>query len=61
MDKQIRRGKYMAFKGSKGWYVQELKKLGINKHPIDQRKIELYKTYLVRNLYLEKVKLERNI
>ncbi|WML47877.1 YflJ family protein [Neobacillus sp. PS3-34] len=49
----------MAFKGSKGWYVQELKKLGINKHPIDQRKIELYKTYLVRNLYLEKVKLQR--
>lgn len=44
----------MAYQGSKGWYVQKLKELGINKHPVDRRKIELYKTYVLRNLYLEK-------
>lgn len=43
----------MAYPGSKGWYVGELKKLGISKHPIERRKLELYKTYIVRNLYKE--------
>ncbi|HYK71510.1 MAG TPA: YflJ family protein [Pseudoneobacillus sp.] len=43
----------MAYQGSKGWYVQELKKLGISKHPVEHRKIELYKTYVIRNLYVQ--------
>ncbi|MGG3470109.1 YflJ family protein [Neobacillus pocheonensis] len=45
----------MAYQGSKGWYVQELKKIGITKHPVERRKIELYKTFILRNLYLEKI------
>lgn len=61
MDKRIRRGRIMAYQGSKGWYVQELKKLGVNKHPIDQKKLELYKTYVVRNLYIEKSNAERKV
>lgn len=48
----------MAFKGSKGWYIQKLKEAGIRKHPVDLRKIELYKTYVVRNLYLDILKKE---
>lgn len=43
----------MAYQGSKGWYVQELKKLGISKHPVEHKKIELYKTYVIRNLYVQ--------
>lgn len=43
----------MAYPGSKGWYIKELKRLGISKHPIEQRKLELYKTFIVRNLFLE--------
>lgn len=43
----------MAFRGSKGWFIQELKKMGISKHPIERKKLELYKTYLIRNLYWE--------
>ncbi|MFE8695842.1 DUF2639 domain-containing protein [Cytobacillus sp. FJAT-53684] len=43
----------MAYKGSKGWYIQKLKETGISKHPIELRKLELYKTFIVRNLYLE--------
>lgn len=46
----------MAYEGSKGWYIQELKKLGITKHPIEKRKLELYKTFEVRNLYFEIIK-----
>lgn len=54
MDKQSKRGKRnMAYQGSKGWYVQELKKLGISKHPVEHRKIELFKTYVLRNLYVQ--------
>ncbi|MGG3805285.1 YflJ family protein [Metabacillus fastidiosus] len=41
----------MAYFGTKGWYIKELKALGITKHPIERRKLELYKTYVVRNLY----------
>jgi hypothetical protein len=40
----------MAYEGSKGWYINELKKMGITRHPIEKRKLELYKTYLIRNL-----------
>jgi hypothetical protein len=46
----------VAYQGSKGWYIQKLKEMGINKHPVDSRKIELYKTYIVRNLYIEALK-----
>ncbi|MDE5415631.1 YflJ family protein [Alkalihalobacterium chitinilyticum] len=35
--------------GSKGWYVQKLKEQGIRS--IDGRKLELYKTHILANLY----------
>ncbi|WP_243292124.1 YflJ family protein [Bacillus sp. FJAT-47783] len=37
--------------GSKGWYVKELKKLGIRNY--EGRKLESYKTYILAKL-LEK-------
>ncbi|MDQ0226081.1 YflJ family protein [Metabacillus niabensis] len=43
----------MAYPGSKGWFVQQLKSKGINRHPIDRRKIELYKTSVLRGLYYD--------
>lgn len=43
----------MAYEGTKGWYIQELKKIGVTKHPVEKRKLELYKTFVVRNLHLE--------
>jgi len=45
----------MAYHGSKGWYIQELKKVGITKHPVGKKKLELYKTFELRNLYLARV------
>ena len=45
----------MAYQFSKGWYLQELKKAGINYLPLEKRKLENYKTFVVRNLYFEKV------
>ncbi|MED4402615.1 YflJ family protein [Metabacillus fastidiosus] len=45
----------MAYFGTKGWYIKELKALGMTKHPIERRKLELYKTYVVRNFYIEAV------
>jgi hypothetical protein len=39
----------MAHIYSKGWFVQELKKLGINK--INNRKIETYKGYVLAQEY----------
>jgi hypothetical protein len=39
--------------GSKGWFVHELKKLGIRYH--NGRKLEVYKAYVLANL-LEKMK-----
>jgi len=41
----------LAYRGSKGWYVAELKKVGINRHPEEFRKLEQYKTYVLRKLY----------
>lgn len=35
--------------GSKGWYVYELKKLGVRY--LDGKKIERYKTFVLANLY----------
>lgn len=46
----------MAYEGSKGWYIKELKKMGITKHPIEKRKLELYKTFVVRSLFFELTK-----
>ncbi|MEH7441515.1 YflJ family protein [Bacillus sp. JJ1122] len=43
----------MAYEGSKGWYIKELKKMGITMHPIEKRKLELYKTFVVRSLFFE--------
>lgn len=41
----------MAHIYSKGWFVQQLKAANISK--IDGRKLESYKTYILRNLYAE--------
>jgi hypothetical protein len=43
----------MAYQGTKGWYIQKLKEKGITRHPTDQKKLECYKTFVVRNLYFE--------
>ncbi|MGM8216339.1 YflJ family protein [Bacillaceae bacterium W0354] len=40
--------------GSKGWYVHELKKLGIRYH--EGRKIERYKAPILANLLRDKKK-----
>ncbi|PLS17078.1 DUF2639 domain-containing protein [Bacillus sp. M6-12] len=45
----------MAYQYSKGWFIQQLKAVGITKHPIERRKLESYKTYILRNLYAEKI------
>ena len=45
----------MAYIHSKGWYISQLKGMGITKHPVDLRKLELYKTYVVRKLYFAAV------
>jgi hypothetical protein len=45
----------MAFKYSKGWFVQQLKEAGVRNHPQDFRKIELYKTPILRQLYAQYV------
>ena len=44
----------MAHFGSKGWYVAELKKLGITR--IDGYKLETFKTHILRKAYLEATK-----
>ncbi|WP_241680089.1 DUF2639 domain-containing protein [Metabacillus mangrovi] len=44
----------MAYKGSKGWYISELKKAGISRHPTEQRKLELYKTHIIRKIWNSK-------
>ncbi|GAB1795450.1 hypothetical protein PMEGAS228_19680 [Priestia megaterium] len=41
----------MAHIYSKGWFVQQLKAANISK--IDGRKLESYKTYILRNLHAE--------
>lgn len=40
---------------SKGWYIARLKEKGIHTHPLFKKKLESYKTYVVRNLYIEHV------
>lgn len=49
----------MAYIGSKGWYVQQLKNMGVTRHPTEKKKLELFKTHVIRSLYLE-VKKSRN-
>ncbi|PLT28704.1 YflJ family protein [Peribacillus deserti] len=43
----------MAYTYSKGWFIQQLKALGISKHPVERRKLELYRTPILRSLYSE--------
>ncbi|MCP8617902.1 YflJ family protein [Salirhabdus salicampi] len=40
--------------GSKGWFVSELKKLGVTHY--EERKLENYKTHILANLLYEKQK-----
>lgn len=41
----------MAYYGSKGWYVNKLREIGLTRHPIERKKLKLYKTFVLRNLY----------
>ncbi|MGE6376320.1 DUF2639 domain-containing protein [Peribacillus muralis] len=41
----------MAYAFSKGWFIQQLKAGGISYHPIEKKKLELYKTHILRRLY----------
>ena len=45
----------MSYPGSKGWYVKQLKEKGIYHHPVERKKLETYKTYILRKLYFELV------
>jgi hypothetical protein len=45
--------KKVAFTYSKGWFIKELKEMGISKHPIERKKLELYRIHILRNLYHE--------
>ncbi len=49
----ITEGTYMAHLYSKGWFIKELKAVNVTK--IEGRKLEVFKTYILRNLYLELV------
>lgn len=51
-EKSLRRERVFSMHvGSKGWYVEELKKAGVRRH--EDRKIEAYKKHVLHNL-LEK-------
>ncbi|MFP3726417.1 YflJ family protein [Priestia filamentosa] len=39
----------MAHIYSKGWFIKQLKAVGISKH--EDRKLETYKTHILANLY----------
>lgn len=41
----------MAYRFSKGWYIARLKEKGMRYHPEKRKKLELYKTSELRNLY----------
>lgn len=56
MDKHFERVMKVAYQGSKGWYIQKLREKGITKHPVELRKLELYKTFVVKKLYDASVK-----
>ncbi|MCM3002944.1 YflJ family protein [Priestia koreensis] len=40
--------------GSKGWYVQELKKLGVRR--FEEKRLESYKSHFLANLLAERQK-----
>lgn len=46
--KKMTKGCLSMHVGSKGWYVEELKKRGVRNH--EGRKVEKYKTYVLANL-----------
>lgn len=50
----------MAYRYSKGWYISKLKERGLTRHPVGLKKLELYKTFIIRNLYNELLQDETN-
>ncbi|GGJ66290.1 hypothetical protein GCM10008982_14410 [Anoxybacillus voinovskiensis] len=42
--------------GSKGWLVEQLKKNGIYRHPVERKKLETYKAVILYGLYEKYVK-----
>lgn len=44
-------------KSSKGWYMNELKKIGITKHPVDKKHLAHYRTPALARLF--EVELEK--
>ncbi|MFC4183447.1 DUF2639 domain-containing protein [Saccharococcus thermophilus] len=46
----------MAYFGSKGWLVQQLKEAGIRRHPVERKKLETYRTATLIGLYQKYVK-----
>ncbi|QWU43811.1 MULTISPECIES: YflJ family protein [Bacillus] len=56
---QKQKGSGLMYYGTKGWYVAELKKLGVRYH--EGRKLESYRGHVLRNLLIveqEKLKEE---
>ena len=51
-------GIVMAYVHSKGWYVSKLKEAGYMKH--DGRKLESFRTHILRALYVTHVELGKN-
>lgn len=47
---QKQKGSDLMYYGTKGWYVAELKKLGVRYH--EGRKLESYRGHILRNLLL---------
>lgn len=45
---------------SKGWYIARLKERDIRFHPETKKKLELYKMYVVRNLYNELIEMNED-
>ncbi|MBJ8054867.1 YflJ family protein [Bacillus cereus] len=48
---QKKKGSGLMYYGTKGWYVAELKKLGVRYH--EGRKLESYRGHVLRNLLTE--------
>ncbi|WP_214328629.1 YflJ family protein [Bacillus paranthracis] len=51
---QKQKGSDPMYYGTKGWYVAELKKLGVRYH--EGRKLESYRGHILRNLLLAQQK-----
>ncbi|ARJ20654.1 DUF2639 domain-containing protein [Bacillus mycoides] len=47
---QKKKGSGLMYYGTKGWYVAELKKLGVRYH--EGRKLESYRAHVLRNLLI---------